>query len=167
MTSPYDNDFPTAPLDVRLPGVQDGTLPAASWSSDAAQGASLAVAWGAVPEGTESVLVSVFDADAPVPGGFWHWVALVPGPADAVAEGASGAAMPAGSIELPNSFGVRGYVGGNPPAGTGTHRYFVAVTALSVPVAEVPEAPSTALLHALIVPLTLARGTATVTATAA
>jgi Raf kinase inhibitor-like YbhB/YbcL family protein len=167
MSTPYDNNFPTAPLEVRIPGAPDGALPAASWSSDTAPGASLAVAWGAVPKGTRSLLVTVFDADAPVPGGFWHWVALVPADAGALDEGASGASMPAGSIELANSFGVQGYVGGNPPVGTGTHRYFVAVHALSVPVADVPEAPSTALLHALIVPLTLARGTASVTATAA
>ena len=44
MTTPYDNNFPAAPLEVRLPGAQDGALPAASWSSDTAPGASLAVA---------------------------------------------------------------------------------------------------------------------------
>jgi Raf kinase inhibitor-like YbhB/YbcL family protein len=166
VTSPYDNNFPAAPLTVSLPDVEDGTLGREAWSSDSGAGSSPAVSWGPVPEGTQSLLVTVFDNDAPVPGGFWHWVALVPAEASALVGGASGTGMPAGAVELTNSFGVQGYVGANPPAGTGTHRYFVAVTALSVPVAEVPPTPSTALLHAVIVPSTLARGYATATATA-
>ena len=166
MTTPYDNNFPTGHLEVSLPGVGDGTLPRQAWSSDSAPGWSIAVAWGPVPDGTQSLLITIFDADAPVPGGFWHWVALVPADVSALAEGASGTAMPAGAVERANSFGVEGYVGGNPPTGTGTHRYFTAVSALSVPVSELPATPSTALLHAAIVPLTLARGYATATATA-
>jgi len=40
--------------------------------------------------------------------------------------------MPAGSIELKNSFGDIGYGGPQPPKGTGDHPYVVTLYALSV-----------------------------------
>jgi Raf kinase inhibitor-like YbhB/YbcL family protein len=164
---PYANTFPTNELPVALPELTDGAFPAAGYSSETGAGRSPAVTWETLPEGTQSLLVTVFDPDAPVPGGFWHWIAVVPADAGQLVAGASGQGMPEGSIELPNSFGVAGYVGPNPPQGTGVHGNVVAVTALSVPVHELPDVPSTAMLHASIIPATLARGTAVGTATAA
>lgn len=163
---PYANNIPTADLPVALPGLIAGAFPDAAWSSDSGVGQSPVVEWGTCPEGTQSVLVTIFDPDAPIPGGFWHWIAMVPAGAGRLAAGASGPGMPEGSIELSNSFGVAGYVGPNPPVGTGVHSNAVAVTALSTPVGGLPEAPSTAMLHASIIPTTLARGVAVATATA-
>ena len=165
--NPYANNFPTTALPVALPDLIDGAFPDAARSSDTGAGQSPTIEWGPLPAGTQSLLVTVFDPDAPIPGGFWHWIAVVPADAGHLAAGASGDGMPAGSIELPNSFGVAGYVGPNPPEGTGLHANAVAVTALSVPVSALPEAPSTAMLHAAIIPMTLARGVVVATATAA
>jgi Raf kinase inhibitor-like YbhB/YbcL family protein len=162
---PYANNFPTSKLPVVLPELIDGAFPAAAYSSESGQ--SPAIEWQSAPEGTQSLLVTVFDPDAPVPGGFWHWIAVVPADAGHLAAGASGKDMPEGSVELQNSFGVAGYVGPNPPAGTGVHANVVAVTALSIPVSALPETPSTAMLHASIIPTTVARGTAVGTAAAA
>jgi Raf kinase inhibitor-like YbhB/YbcL family protein len=164
---PYANSFPTSSLSVVLPDLTDGAFARAAFSSDSGTGQSPTIEWGECPEGTQSLLVTVFDPDAPVPGGFWHWVVVLPADAGRLAAGASGRGMPDGAVELPNSFGVAGYVGPNPPAGTGVHANAVAVTALSMPVSELPESPSTAMLHASIIPSTLARGVAVGTATAA
>ena len=165
--SPYANNFPTSDLPVALPDLVEGAFPEVALSSETTAGQSPAIEWGPFPEGTRSVLVTIFDPDAPVPGGFWHWIAVVPADAGRLVAGASGGGMPEGAIELPNSFGVAGYVGPNPPAGTGVHANAVAVTALSTPVSDLPETPSTALLHASIIPTTLARGVVVATATAA
>lgn len=108
------------------------------------------------------MLVTVFDPDAPVPGGFWHSLAVIPARGSGLAAGE----MPEGGRGLANSFGSTEYVGANPPVGTGTHRYFVAVTALSLAVDEVPDDVSQAMLHAVIIPATLARGVAVATADA-
>jgi Raf kinase inhibitor-like YbhB/YbcL family protein len=164
---PYANSFPTSNLTVSLPDLAEGAFPRTAFSSESSAGQSPTVEWGELPEGTQSLLVTVFDPDAPVPGGFWHWIAVIPAAAGHLVAGASGNGMPDGAIELPNSFGVAGYVGPNPPAGTGVHANAVAVTALSIPVSALPETPSTAMLHAAIIPSTVARGVAVATATAA
>jgi hypothetical protein len=31
------------------------------------------LSWGPLPEGTLSLVVTAFGADAPIPGGLWHW----------------------------------------------------------------------------------------------
>lgn len=166
MTNPYERAFPAPALTVALGGLDGQAFPAAVWSSATAHGTSPAISWSDAPEGTESFLVTIFDPDAPVPGGFWHWLAVVPGDVTQLSPGASGDGMPAGSRELPNSFGTEGFTGPNPPAGTGTHRYFIVVTALMVPANEISADPSIAMLHASIVPATLARGVAIATAEA-
>jgi hypothetical protein len=45
-------------------------------------------------------------------------------------EGASGNNMPAGAIEIRNSFGNAGYGGPQPPRGTGPHAYVITIYAL-------------------------------------
>lgn len=88
------------------------------------------LAWRA-PAGTQSVLLSCFDVDAPVIGGFLHWAAVLPGAVDQLPGGAGVDGMPEGSISLLNDFGEYGWGGCAPPPGDVVHRYYFAVTALN------------------------------------
>ncbi len=54
----------------------------------------------------------------------------IPPEVSSIGEGASGKNMPAGAIELRNSFGDVGYGGPQPPKGTGKHQYVITVYAL-------------------------------------
>jgi hypothetical protein len=58
-------------------------------------------------------------------------VADIPGDATSLPEGASGQKLPAGAVELQNSWGKSGYGGPQPPPGTGDHPYVVTLYALS------------------------------------
>jgi hypothetical protein len=51
-----------------------------------------------------------------------------------------------------NDLGQPGYVGVKPPPGTGTHRLFIAVTALSVETLELSEDASLAMLNIVMGP---------------
>jgi Raf kinase inhibitor-like YbhB/YbcL family protein len=107
-----------------------------------------ALTWSGLPDGTRSLVVTAFDADAPIPGGFWHWaVRDVPPGGDASL-----------GVAVANSLGRREYTGANPPPGTGTHRVFFCVTALAVPSLEVAADASLAMLHVALIPHTLGRG---------
>jgi Raf kinase inhibitor-like YbhB/YbcL family protein len=92
------------------------------------------LSWTGAPEGTKSYAVTVYDPDAPTGSGFWHWaVANVPADTTALPEGAgddTGSGLPAGAVQLPNDARAARYIGAAPPAGHGTHRYFITVHAL-------------------------------------
>jgi len=66
----------------------------------------------------------------------------IPGSAVSVEAGASGRKMPAGAVELQNSWGEQGYGGPQPPPGTGDHPYVITLYATSVPKLEVKTAAS-------------------------
>ena len=65
--------------------------------------------------------------------------------------------MPGSARHWPNDLGVAAYAGANPPPGTGTHRMFIAVTALSVDTLELPDGASLALLNILMIGSALGR----------
>jgi Raf kinase inhibitor-like YbhB/YbcL family protein len=92
------------------------------------------LSWRDAPEGTKSYAVTVYDPDAPTGSGFWHWaVANIPADTTALPEGAgddTGSGLPAGAVQLPNDARAARYIGAAPPAGHGTHRYFITVHAL-------------------------------------
>ncbi|HET7486413.1 MAG TPA: YbhB/YbcL family Raf kinase inhibitor-like protein [Acidimicrobiales bacterium] len=83
-----------------------------------------ALAWSAVPAGTEELAVAVEDPDAP--GGVYvHWLVVGIDPA---AGGLAG--VPAGATVLPGSNGKAAYAGPCPPKRGGAHHYSFEVYAL-------------------------------------
>jgi Raf kinase inhibitor-like YbhB/YbcL family protein len=100
------------------------------------------LSWSEFPAETESFLVTMYDPDAPTPSGFWHWTAInIPAGVTSLPAGAGGGdeTLPAGAKHLTNDATLRGYVGAAPPPGDPPHRYFVAVAALDVADAGVPD----------------------------
>jgi Raf kinase inhibitor-like YbhB/YbcL family protein len=96
---------------------------------------SLPLSWSGVPPATASFVLTVIDHH-PIARRWVHWVVVdLPGDLIALPEGASmrPGVMPAGCIELENSFGTRGYGGPQPPPRTGPHEYVITLYALAVP----------------------------------
>jgi Raf kinase inhibitor-like YbhB/YbcL family protein len=103
-------------------------------SSCSGQNISPEISWNGVPASAKSLAIVVWDQDAPVTGGFYHWVIVnVPAETKKLSEGAGNAAShkaPAGSIQLLNDWGESGY-GGPCPPGNSRHRYHFIVYAVS------------------------------------
>lgn len=96
------------------------------------QNVSLPLQWSGAPEGTQSFALSIVDPH-PVANNWVHWLVInLPADAGGLEEGASGKKMPAGALELNNSFGKPGYGGPQPPPGSGDHPYVVTLYALKV-----------------------------------
>jgi Raf kinase inhibitor-like YbhB/YbcL family protein len=93
---------------------------------------SVPLSWKNVPSGTKSFALSVVDPH-PVAQHWVHWLVInIPASATSLEEEASRKKMPAGSIELKNSFGDIGYGGPQPAKGTGDHPYVFTLHALNV-----------------------------------
>jgi Raf kinase inhibitor-like YbhB/YbcL family protein len=93
---------------------------------------SIPLGWKNAPSGTKSFALSIVDPH-PVAQNWVHWLVInIPKEIFSIEEGASRKKMPAGSLELKNSFGDIGYGGPQPPKGTGDHPYVVTLYALSV-----------------------------------
>lgn len=119
------------------------------------------LSWAGHPEQTRSFVVTMYDADAPTPSGFWHWIVKdVPAAVTELARGAGShgdAGLPSGAVHLRNDAGARSYSGPAPPPGSGAHRYFIAVHAVDVEVLAVDPDASPAYLHLDLLAHTLAR----------
>jgi Raf kinase inhibitor-like YbhB/YbcL family protein len=93
---------------------------------------SVPLSWKNPPSGTKSFALSMVDPH-PVAQNWVHWLVInLPANVTFLEEGASGKKMPAGSVELKNSFGDVGYGGPQPPKGTGDHPYVFTLYALKV-----------------------------------
>ena len=89
------------------------------------------VTFSQIPEGTESLVFTITDPDAPG-GTFYHWVVYnMPPSTLQIIEGSA----PAGSQVGVNDFGVAGYGGPKPPSGTHHYRFtlFALDTTLNLP----------------------------------
>jgi len=93
---------------------------------------SVPLSWKDAPPGTKSFALSMVDPH-PVAQNWVHWLVVnIPAGSTSLPEGASRKKMPAGAIELRNSFGEAGYGGPQPPKGSGEHPYVFTLYALSV-----------------------------------
>lgn len=112
------------------------------------QDVSPQLSWSGAPAETASYTVQMYDPDAPTMSGFWHWTVLdIPASVTELASGAGdekGSGLPAGAIQLRNDAGGAQYIGAGPPAGHGTHRYFLVVSALDTASLGVPAEASPA-----------------------
>lgn len=82
--------------------------------------------WGAVPEGTVELAISVVDPDAK---GFVHWV--IAG-IDPTVQALSPGAVPDGAVQTTNGGGTVGWTGPCPPKGA-PHHYVFTLYALTTP----------------------------------
>ena len=94
------------------------------------------------PAGTQSFGVTMYDPDAPAPGGWWHWTVFnIPAGVHGLAANAGAGTpglLPAGAGEGRNDFGFPHYGGPCPPPGA-PHRYEITVYALKT--ARLPLGP--------------------------
>lgn len=84
--------------------------------------------WRAAPRGTRSFALIVHDADAPLAGGWYHWVVYDLPPKQRSLEG--GESIPQAHLGI-TSWNRRGYGGPCPPPGS-THHYRFTLYALNV-----------------------------------
>jgi Raf kinase inhibitor-like YbhB/YbcL family protein len=122
--------FVAAALTLSSPAfTNDSNIPS-KFTCDAGQpNPSPALAWTDAPAGTKSFALIMHDPDAPMAGGFTHWVLFdIPATTMALPEG-----FQAGSVGVSGNSGFRraGYGGPCPP--TGTHHYHFTLSALDVP----------------------------------
>lgn len=93
----------------------------------------------------KSYALTVYDPDAPLEGGYWHWAVYdIPATCTSLAvnAGAEASTIDVAGSRSPqavNSAGFPGYVGVAPPVGHGPHRYFFQIHALDVPKLDVPD----------------------------
>ena len=86
--------------------------------------------WANPPTATKSFVIIMHDPDAPVQGGWWHWVlSNIPQDKRSLRKGTVVGAPIVSSL---TSFGKPGYGGPCPPKGHGKHRYIFTIYALSV-----------------------------------
>ncbi|GLW94479.1 YbhB/YbcL family Raf kinase inhibitor-like protein [Actinokineospora globicatena] len=148
--------------------VRDGEALAARHVHDSAGGENVSpqLTWSGAPEGTKSYVVTCFDPDAPIPGGFWHWVAVnLPADTTGLPEGAGADddALPGAAFHVRSDFGTRGYGGAAPPQGDQVHRYYFVVHAVDVERLDVDQDSSASVVSFNLAFHTLARAIITPT----
>ena len=115
------------------------------------QNISPQLSWSHAPKGTKSFVITVKDTDSIIGIIWWHWLVInIPANVTEIAAGASGKAMPKGSIELKNNYGTIGFGGACPPKGDKAHRYVFTVLALDIDTLPVTERRNDAFLGNLI-----------------
>jgi Raf kinase inhibitor-like YbhB/YbcL family protein len=106
----------------------DAAIPSKYTCDAGQQNPSPALAWRDAPAGTKSFVLILHDPDAPLPGGFTHWVLFdIPATTASLPE-----AFQPGSVGVSGNSGFRraGYGGPCPPSGS--HHYHFTLSALDV-----------------------------------
>ncbi|RKW19915.1 MAG: YbhB/YbcL family Raf kinase inhibitor-like protein [Cardiobacterium sp.] len=128
---------PAQTLQLSSPDIQDGATLTLAQVADSfgcsGKNLSPALQWTGVPKEAKSLVLTVYDPDAPTGSGFWHW-AVYNLPASATGlpagAGATDAKLPDGAAVLKNDGGIRGFIGACPPPGDTPHRYIYTLYAL-------------------------------------
>ena len=108
-----------------------GTIPTEFTCAGA--GTSPQIAWSGAPSGTQAYALIMDDPDAPLPGGFTHWVVYdLPASTTSLDAGAPEVNDLAGGKQGQNGRGTLAYTGPCPPAGS-PHHYHFRVYALDAP----------------------------------
>jgi len=115
---------------------------------------SPALKWAAIPQGTKSFAITVYDPDAPTGSGWWHWVVYnIPADVTEMAAGAgepTGKLLPPGTVQGRTDYGTHAFGGACPPQGDKPHRYIFTVHALKIEKIEAPSDASAALIGFMI-----------------
>jgi len=151
---------------VNSPDMADGRVAPAQFANMPAMGCaggnvSPRVRWSGLPAGTQSMVVTMYDPDAPTGSGWWHWVvANIPASETELVGGAGTDAtkMPVGAVQINTDAGRPGYGGPCPPMGQ-THRYVITVTALNVAKLDLPLFATPAMLSFMTLPHRLGQAT--------
>ena len=117
-------------LSLRVDALAPGSMLPSEYSC-AGAGISPPVNWTGIPAGTQSLVLILYDPDAPVTGGFTHWVVynIPPGSTSLPGNVSPGRELTGGGYQGVNSRGTVGYVPLCPPGGI-THRYVFHLYAL-------------------------------------
>lgn len=120
----------TGELSLQVDALAPGSLLPPEYSC-AGAGTSPPVNWTGIPGSTQSLVLVLYDPDAPVTGGFTHWVVynIPPGSTGIPANVPPGMELPGGGYQGVNSRETVGYVPLCPPNGS-THRYVFQLYAL-------------------------------------
>jgi Raf kinase inhibitor-like YbhB/YbcL family protein len=89
--------------------------------------------WSGIPGGTKSFVLAIIDIH-PIASNWVHWMLInIPANITSIEEDClNKSGIPAGSNELSNSFGQKGYGGPQPPKGSGRHEYVATIYALDI-----------------------------------
>ncbi len=119
-------------FELMSPAFNDGGKIPARFARPGAGGQNVSppLKWSGAPEGTKSYALAVIDIH-PVANNWTHWLVInIPSTVDFIPDGASNGKMPAGAVQLKNSFRTPGWGGPQPPRGTGPHTYVFTLYAL-------------------------------------
>lgn len=127
--------FATSALSLTSPAfANNGAIPSKFTCDAGMTNPSPALAWSGAPEGTKSFVLIVHDPDAPLAGGFTHWVLFdIPGTTAQLPEN-----FQPGSVGASGNSGFRRQGWGGPCPPSGVHHYHFILTALDVPTLGLP-----------------------------
>ena len=112
---------------------------------------SPALEWSGAPSGTKSYAITLFDPDAEVGRGWWHWIIYdIPASVTALPRNAGDPERrlaPASSVQADTDAGTPGYGGPCPPKGDDEHRYVFKVYALDTDKLPAPAGSPAIPLH--------------------